>query len=44
MSFSHADLYGFSEKQIQREIRKQQDRLSAYQVYPVVQIGLTYRF
>jgi hypothetical protein len=41
---SHADLYGFSEKQIQREIRKQQDRLSAYQVYPVVQIGLTYRF
>ncbi|WP_137153968.1 hypothetical protein [Rhizobium sp. FKL33] len=41
---SHADLYGFTEQQIQNEIRKQQERLNAYQVYPVVQIGLTYRF
>jgi hypothetical protein len=41
---SHADRYGFTDKQIQREIRKQQERLNPYQVYPVVQIGLTYRF
>jgi hypothetical protein len=41
---SHADLYGFSEQQIEQEIRKQQRRLSAYPVYPVVQVGLTYRF
>ncbi|MDH6266774.1 hypothetical protein M2360_002170 [Rhizobium sp. SG_E_25_P2] len=41
---SHADLYGFTEQQIEKEIRKQQERLNAYQVYPVVQIGLTYRF
>lgn len=41
---SHADKYGFTEQQIQNEIRKQQERLDAYQVYPVVQVGMTYRF
>jgi len=41
---SHAHRYGFSRKAIDREIRHQQDRISAYQVYPVAQIGLTFRF
>jgi hypothetical protein len=41
---SHAEKFGFTRRQINREIEKQRDRLAPFQVLPVVQVGLTFKF
>ncbi|MBX9455611.1 MAG: outer membrane beta-barrel protein [Rhizobium sp.] len=41
---SRAHKLGFSRKDIRREIERAQHRLSAFKVYPVVQVGLKFEF
>jgi hypothetical protein len=41
---SRAEQFGFTPKQIHDEIERQRDRIAPFQVYPVAQIGLTFRF
>jgi len=41
---SQAEQFGFTRHQINREIERQRNRLAPFQVYPVVQIGLTVKF
>ena len=41
---SHAYRYGFTRRQIERETARYQDRISPFQVYPVIQVGLNIRF
>jgi hypothetical protein len=41
---SHAEEFGFTPKQIRDEIAHQRDRIAPFQVYPIAQIGLTFRF
>jgi hypothetical protein len=41
---SHAGQFGFTRRQIDREIERARDRISPYQVLPVVQVGLKFRF
>lgn len=41
---SRAHKLGFSKKDIRREIERAQNRLSSFNVYPVVQVGLKFEF
>lgn len=41
---SRAERFGFTRRQIDHEIERQRNRIAPFQVYPVVQMGLTLRF
>lgn len=41
---SRAERYGFTPRQINREIDKARNRLAPFQVYPVVQLGFNIKF
>ena len=41
---SHANRFGFSRDQIRGEVERARDRLAPFKVYPVVQVGLNFRF
>lgn len=41
---SHAEKFGFTKGQIDREIDRERDRISKFTFYPVAQIGLNFRF
>jgi hypothetical protein len=41
---SRAGRFGFTHDQIRREVERARDRLAPFKVYPVVQVGLNFRF
>lgn len=41
---SRAGKFGFTDRQIRREIDRARDRIAPFQVYPVVQVGLNFKF
>lgn len=41
---SRAERFGFTREQIRNEVERARDRISPYQVYPVVQVGLKFKF
>jgi hypothetical protein len=41
---SHAERFGFTQRQIDRAIERQRDRIAPFTVYPVMQVGLKINF
>jgi hypothetical protein len=41
---SRADRFGFTRNQIRNEIDRARDRLAPFKIYPVVQVGLNFKF